>query len=116
MGEKVAQQIITKLVDDVDGKEIRQGGETVRFAVDGVSYEIDLNDKNAKKLRQSLSVYVQHGRRVGGRRSSGAAAAKPKSNKADLAAMRKWARDNGYDVSDRGRISQEIQKAYAKAR
>ncbi len=112
----MAQQIITQLVDDIDGKDIKQGGETVRFAVDGVAYEIDLNDKNAKRLRQSLSVYVQHGRKVGGRRSGAGPAAKRKSNKTDLAAMRQWARDNGYDVSDRGRISREVQKAYAQAR
>jgi hypothetical protein len=116
----VVQQIITKLVDDIDGKEIKQGGETVRFAVDGVSYEIDLNDRNAKKLRQSLATYVEHGRRVGGRRSGATPASKPKpkskSNKADLAAIRQWARDNGYDVSDRGRVSREVQEAYARAR
>ena len=113
----MAQKVITKLIDDLDGTEIKQGGETVRFAVDGVSYEIDLNDKNAKKLRQSLSVYMEHGRRVSGRRSgSASSASKAKTDKTQLAAMRQWARDNGYDVADRGRISQEIQKAYAKAR
>ena len=111
----MAQQVITKLVDDLDGTEIKQGGETVRFAVDGVSYEIDLNGKNAKKLRDSLSVYMEHGRRVNARRSAGASS-KARTDKTQLAAMRQWARDNGYDVSSRGRISQEIQKAYAKAR
>ena len=113
----MAQQVITRLVDDLDGMEIKKGGETVRFAVDGVSYEIDLSGKNAKKLRDSLSVYMEHGRRVSGRRSSGASSAsKVRTDKTQLAAMRQWARDNGYDVSSRGRISQEIQKAYAKAR
>ena len=113
----MAQQVITKLVDDVDGTEIKKGGETVRFAVDGVSYEIDLNDKNAKRLRESLSVYMEHGRRVSTRRAgSGPSAPKARTDKTQLSAMRQWARDNGYDVSNRGRISKEIQDAYAKAR
>ncbi|MGW5238151.1 histone-like nucleoid-structuring protein Lsr2 [Monashia sp. NPDC004114] len=111
----MAQQVITKLVDDIDGKEITQGGETVRFAVDGVSYEIDLNDRNAKKLRESLAPYMDHARRVRGSRI-GSSASKAKTDKTHVAAIRQWARDNGYTVSDRGRISQDIQKAYAKAR
>ena len=111
----MAQQVITTLVDDLDGKEIKQGGETVRFTVDGVSYEIDLNDKNAKKFRDGLAVYMEHGRRIRGARG-GTSAGKAKTDKTQLAAMRQWARDNGYEVSDRGRISQDIQKAYAKAR
>lgn len=113
----MAQKVITKLVDDIDGTEIKQGGETVRFAVDGVSYEIDLSDRNAKKLRDSFSVYVEHGRRLSGRRSGAASPApKARSDRSQLSAMRQWARDNGYNVSDRGRISKEIQSAYAKAR
>ena len=111
----MAQQVITRLVDDLDGKEIKQGGETVRFGVDGVSYEIDLNDKNAKKLRESLALYMEHGRRVRATRSA-SSSSKAKTDKTELAAMRQWARDNGYNVSDRGRISQDIQQAYTKAR
>ena len=117
MGVHVAQQVITRLVDDLDGKEIKQGGETVRFGVDGVSYEIDLNDKNAKRLRDSLSVYMEHGRRLSGRRAGKTStASKARPDKTQLSAMRQWARDNGYDVSDRGRISQAVQQAYANAR
>ncbi|GAB3077864.1 Lsr2 family protein [Intrasporangium mesophilum] len=112
----MAQKVITRLVDDIDGKEIAEGGATIQFAIDGVTYEIDLNDKNAKKMREAFDVYVQHARRTGGRAARGPSGrSRGKSDKAQLQSMRAWARQNGYNVSDRGRISQEIQAAYHKA-
>jgi hypothetical protein len=109
----MAQRVEVVLVDDVDGGH---ADETVSFALDGVSYEIDLSDKNAKKLRDALAPWTGKGRRSGGgrggrRRSSSARGAK----RTDLASVREWARASGYQVSDRGRISAEIQAAYDKA-
>ena len=111
----MAQRVEVILVDDVDGGS---ASETVTFALDGVSYEIDLSDKNAKALRDDLAKWTGHARRAGssggrrgGRRSGGAASAR----RSDLASVREWARSNGYEVSDRGRISAEIQAAYDKA-
>jgi hypothetical protein len=109
----MAQRVEVVLIDDVDGGHAE---ETVSFALDGVSYEIDLSDKNAKKLRDALAPWTGNARRSGGgrggrRRSSGASGAK----RADLGSVREWARANGYQVSDRGRISAEIQAAYDKA-
>ena len=109
----MAQKVQVILVDDVDGGD---ADETVSFALDGVSYEIDLNAKNASALRDSLATWVGHARRVGGRsgagrrRSSRSAAAGAGSNE-----VREWAREHGYKVSDRGRISAEVQQAYAAA-
>jgi hypothetical protein len=111
----MAQRVEVILVDDVDGGAAT---ETVTFALDGVSYEIDLSDKNAKSLRDDLAKWTGHarragssgGRRAGGRRSSGGTA-----RRTDLAAVREWARANGYEVSDRGRISADVQAAYDKA-
>jgi hypothetical protein len=109
----MAQKVQVILVDDVDGGD---ADETVSFALDGVSYEIDLNAKNAAALRDSLATWVGHARRVGGRsgggrrRSGRAAAAGAGSNE-----VREWAREHGYKVSDRGRISAEVQQAYAAA-
>ena len=106
----MAKQIIHKLVDDLDGGD---ADETVKFALDGIQYEIDLSDKNATKLRDILAPYVGAGSRVarggvvvGGRaaRGRGGATADREQNKA----IREWARKQGMKVSDRGRIPQEI--------
>ena len=106
----MAKQIIHKLVDDLDGGD---ADETVKFSLDGIQYEIDLSDKNATKLRDTLAPYVGAGSRVarggvvvGGRaaRGRGGATADREQNKA----IRDWAKKSGKDISDRGRIPQEI--------
>jgi hypothetical protein len=111
----MAQRVNVVLVDDIDGTE---ASETVGFALDGVDYEIDLSDKHAAELRDALSVYVGHGRRTGGRRKStkrAAAASGSSDGAASAADIRAWARDNGWDVPERGRVSAEVREAYAAA-
>ncbi|ACQ78983.1 conserved hypothetical protein [Beutenbergia cavernae DSM 12333] len=110
----MAQKVSVLLVDDVDGSE---ASETVTFALDGVSYEIDLNDKNASKLRDAFAEWVGHARRSGGRRTTTRGAGRPRSRAggSDAAVIREWAVANGYQVSDRGRISAEVREAYDKA-
>ena len=116
----MAQKVQVILVDDVDGGEAE---ESVSFALDGVNYEIDLSAKNAEALREALAPYVGHARKVGGRgrsgggRSGGGAAARAASgrSKADLGDVRSWARENGFQVSDRGRVSSEVMQAYDAA-
>ena len=110
----MAQKVQTILVDDIEGTEITDGGHTVEFAIDGVSYEIDLNDKNAAKMRETFQFYTAHGRRTGGRRQTGSGP-KARTDKTKLNAIRRWARENGYQVSDRGRIKKEIVDAYEAA-
>lgn len=97
-----------QLVDDTDGTE---ASETVNFGIDGVQYEIDLNDKNAAALREALDEWTKAARRAGGRKSRNS---RPMPNR-DLNQVRTWARENGYEVSDRGRIKAEIIEAYDKA-
>ena len=103
----MAQKIQTLLVDDIDGSEAEG---TVRFGLDGAQYEIDLGERNAQKFAEVLKPYLAAARRIGDDRP------KPPSNaridRTQLAAMRSWARNHGYQVSDRGRVSQEIQDAY----
>lgn len=107
----MAQRVQVLLVDDLDGTD---ADETVTFGLDGVTYEIDLSAANAEQLREDLASWVGHARRAGGRRVAGArAAASPR--RTDLSDVRKWARKNGHKVSDRGRISAEVQAAYDKA-
>ncbi|MET9019777.1 histone-like nucleoid-structuring protein Lsr2 [Actinopolymorpha singaporensis] len=103
------------LIDDLDGSEAE---ESVKFGLDGVSYEIDLSAKNATKLRNAFATYVGSARRVGGRAARGRAGrpAGGSARKPETAEIRAWARDQGYDVSDRGRIPAEIIEAYQKGR
>ena len=107
----MAQRVQIILEDDLDGGDAT---ETVTVGLDGVTYEIDLNDKNAAALRDSLAGYVGAGRRVSGRKSTGTASS-ARSSSGELSKIREWARSNGHDVSDRGRISQKVRDAYAKA-
>jgi len=108
----MAQKVNIVLVDDVDGSEAT---ETVTFGLDGTTYEIDLNDKNAAKLRDALSGYVGHARKVGRAPSRGRKAAATSGDGASAKEIRDWARGNGYDVPERGRVSADVREAYAKA-
>jgi hypothetical protein len=103
----MAQQVNIVLVDDIDGTSAE---ETVSFALDGREYEIDLSAKNAAKLRDAFALYVGHARRAGRRRGGRPTAAGP--NPADI---RAWARENGFNVPDRGRVSSEVREAYLAA-
>lgn len=107
----MAQRVEVVLIDDLDGGP---AAETVTFALDGVSYEIDLSDANAQKLRDDFASWTGHARRSGTARSTKRRGGGG-SKRNDLAAIREWARANGHSVSDRGRISAEVQAAYDKA-
>lgn len=112
-GNPVAQKVQVLLVDDLDGGE---ADETVTFALDGKTYEIDLSTANADKLRSLLEPYVKAGRRVGGRASGGRGKARASSGGSqDTAAIRAWAKEHGYEVNDRGRVPASIREAYEKA-
>jgi hypothetical protein len=103
----MAQRVNIVLVDDIDGSDAT---ETVAFGLDGTSYEIDLNDKNAAKLRDALASYVGHARKVGGRRTR--SSAKASATGASAKEIRDWARSNGYKVPDRGRIPADVREAF----
>ncbi|QWZ07216.1 Lsr2 family protein [Nocardioides panacis] len=110
----MAQRVNVVLVDDIDGSDAE---ETVSFALDGVDYEIDLSDQHAGELRNALSLYIGHARRTGGRRKSGRRASTPAADDGGTSAaeIRAWARENGWDVPERGRVSAEVREAYAAA-
>ncbi len=111
----MAQKVTVSLVDDLDGSE---AGETVEFGLDGAFYEIDLSEENAERLRDALSEFVEHARRSGGRKRAGrlvTAGRAPRTASADREqnqAMREWARKQGMNISDRGRIPKEVAEAY----
>ena len=106
----MAQKVHIVLVDDLDGSDASQ---TVSFGLDGTSYEIDLNDKNAAALRDALSGYVGHARKVSSssrRRKAAATTSGPGASE-----IREWAKAKGMKVSDRGRVSAEVRQAYDAA-
>lgn len=110
----MATKTLIELVDDLDGSPAT---ETVTFAIDGVTYQIDLSETNATQLRDDISRWTDRGRRTGGRRGRSAAASGPASSiSADKrTAVRAWAKDNGHHVGDRGRIPQAVVDAYDAA-
>ncbi|MGH3347915.1 MAG: histone-like nucleoid-structuring protein Lsr2 [Nocardioides sp.] len=105
----MAQKVNIILVDDLDGSD---ANETVSFGLDGTTYEIDLNDKNAAQLRDALSGYVGHARKVtsGRKRKSSTATSGPSARE-----LRDWGRSNGFEVSDRGRVPAEVREAFDAA-
>lgn len=105
----MAQRIVYRLEDDLDNSE---AAETIVFGLDSVSYEIDLSEGNAAKLRDLLAPYVAAGRRVGGRRK---AAGRRRAGNNSATEIRAWANENGYTVSTRGRVPAEVREAYERA-
>ena len=114
----MAQKVDVTFIDDLDGSE---AAGTVTFALDGRAYEIDLSDDNAARLRDSLATFVAAARRSGGtprkgrtpRATDGDGPAR--ANREETAAIRTWARENGHEVSERGRIPKAVVQAYQSA-
>ncbi|RIT48803.1 histone-like nucleoid-structuring protein Lsr2 [Mycobacteroides abscessus] len=115
----MAERILRQLIDDINGSDIPEGeGERVAFSLRGVDYQIDLSAANVAKFDKALKPYVEAATQVGGRRGRRAAKSASTSDatpKEQLAAIRGWARDQGYEVSDRGRIKAEIVDAFEAA-
>ena len=109
----MAKQTVTTLVDDLDNGEATQ---TVSFGWAGTSYEIDLNDKNAAAFEKAINKYVAAARKATPAASTRARAASSTSTKrTDLDEVRTWARSNGHEVSDRGRVAVAVLDAYDAA-
>lgn len=108
----MAQRVHVVLVDDIDGGD---AAETVSFALDGVDYEIDLSEPHAGQLREALAPYIGHARRTGGRRRAGQRGGSAAAKGPSAAEIRDWARENGWDVPARGRVSAEVREAYTAA-
>jgi hypothetical protein len=115
----MAQQVQVQLVDDLDG--ISAADETVSFALDGVTYEIDLSEKNAAQLREYLEEFIGPARRAGGRvkrgraTKPGAIPIAPARSKEQTQAIRQWARDTGHELANRGRIPADVIEAFEAA-
>jgi len=111
----MAKKIITTLVDDLDGSELKPGaGKTVTFALEGSSYEIDLSEKNEQSLRAALEPYL-NAARITSRSKAARSTNSVRSSREELSAARSWLRANGHDVSDRGRIPTALLERFRAA-
>lgn len=110
----MAQKVEVLLIDDLEGGS---ADETVRFGLDGVSYEIDLSDGNAAQLREALTPYVQRARKSSTRttRGRGSSRGRGTSSRERSAEIRSWARQQGISVNERGRIPSWIVEKYQAA-
>lgn len=122
MGNEMARKVQVILSDDLD--DDTPADETVTFSLDGTTYEIDLSEKNAGEMRDVFAKYVDAARKVSSRgtRASGAGRSKAtggggggRMDREQAGAIRDWARKNGHEVSDRGRIPGTVVDAYEAA-
>ena len=106
----MAAKVTVTLEDDLDGGP---ADETLRFAVGGTEYEIDLSKKNARAFRKQLAPFIEHARKAGrGQRRPAARAASSHERSGDI---RAWAKAQGIPVSERGRIPASVAEQYQAA-
>jgi hypothetical protein len=120
----MAQRVQVLLVCDLHDNDV-EGTETVAFGLDGSSYEIDVCDQHGAELRDAFASYVGAARRAGRssgesarRRSNGRRSSRSSSgsgNRQQVSEVRDWARKNGHQVNERGRISGTVMAAYEAA-
>lgn len=108
----MAQKIQTLFIDDIDGGEAEG---TVRFALDGSEYEIDLNSQHSEELRSALGKYVTHARKVGGAARRSTARGSRRASTVDTVAVRAWAREQGIGIKERGRVPANVVEQYRTA-
>lgn len=106
------QTVVTK-IDDLTEKPYEEG-ETLTFAFAGKSYEIDLNKRNAAQFRKTMARYMNGARPVRGRGHK-ARTGDVRHDREEVASVRAWARENGHEVADRGRVPESVWDAYREA-
>ena len=112
----MAKRVIEQLVSDLSGKDIKDAeGETVKFSIGSTSYEMDLTEAEAGQFYDAVKKYTDVATKISGRGVRSGGGAKAKSDRNQTQAICTWARENGLEVSERGRISQDIQDAYNAA-
>lgn len=106
----MAQSVTVQLVDDFDGS---LASETVRFALDGNNYEIDLNSDHAQAFRDALGKYVAKARKEKRTYTKPRSSQKgTPSQRGRTGAIRAWAKEQGIEVGDRGKIHDWIVEKY----
>jgi hypothetical protein len=114
----MAQKVITEFIDDLDGSPAER---TFTFAVDGTNYEIDLSAENIAEFNSAIGGFIESARKIkgskhsDGRRARSTEAAGGRQSREQTQAVRKWARQHGHHISNRGRIPASIQQAFDQA-
>lgn len=109
----------TFLVDDLDGTQ--DDVQTVQFSIDQHEYQIDLSADNATRLRDKLARFVEAAHHVQPPKQAAHKSVPAKQgpagpvSKEQTQAIRHWARENGYAVSERGRIPTNVREAFEAA-
>ncbi|QNJ57084.1 nucloid associated Lsr2-like [Gordonia phage Rabbitrun] len=114
----MSRQEVIRVIDDYDGQPIENEEPIVmEFSVEGEQYQLDLRPSNVTKFQKDMTKWTDKAQKVGGRRKRRAKAVAPTkaAKSAELAEIRNWARDNGYEVSDKGRVPAEIREAFEAA-
>lgn len=111
----MAARTVVTLIDDLDGHDVGPDGRSIAFSFDGIDYQIDLGMKNATRFEKAIGPFVDAATRVGGRKGRSKSSARRPAGDTDTQAIREWARENGYEVSDRGRISRTVLQAWKEA-
>ncbi len=108
----MARRTVVELVDDLDGSPAVQ---TVRFGYDDRNYEIELSEAHAAELDEFLAPYLEHARQISDGDRAGRRRRPPQQPREDTQAIRGWAREHGYQVSNRGRLPTDVVAAYQAA-
>jgi hypothetical protein len=111
----VTQRVQTILVDELDGTELGDDGQTIRFGWLGAEYTIDLSQANVDKFAAAITPYVDAGQRIGGRKPRIAIPSANGNGPVDTKAVRKWAASNGIELSNRGRVPADVVEKYKAA-
>lgn len=109
----MARKVVREFIDDIDGSAAER---TFTFAVDGTVYEIDLSSENIAEFQSAIGGFIESARKVkapsNGRRQRGGSTTDLRERRERLSEVREWAKANGYNVSDRGRVSTEVWAAF----
>ncbi len=108
----MAQKIQTLFIDDIDGGAAEG---TVRFALDGTDFEIDLSTAHSNELRATLATYIGHARKVGSTARRAGRGRRTGGDGINTAKVREWAKGNGLDIKDRGRVPADVVAKYQAA-
>ncbi|MFJ4866668.1 MULTISPECIES: Lsr2 family protein [unclassified Streptomyces] len=109
----MVQKHVTIYIDDLTGQETDEGAVHT-FTLNGVNYEIDLSPDSYDRMLEAFGPFLKAGRKVGNKKRSAVA---PQSHTVgpSTAQLREWAKEQGYDINDRGRIPVAIREAYDAA-
>lgn len=113
----MAQRVVTLITDDITGEESAEAA-THTLSLDGIAYEIDLAPDSYGQLLKVMEPYMENGRRAGKVKAATAGSKKGAARAAsgpDTAKVREWAKAQGFEVNDRGRVPANIREAYDKA-